>query len=274
MPQLAVLDRSNGRLRWDASSLLLSTMMLPDHAPLRKEYAAALRLQTAQGLPEGRELLTKQDHVLAGKFERRPRISQIMQTRRIHSVLAGALLWDLHTAATTHPDIATKNKMEFAIDRISIAQSKIGTRATIRSAWHQFQSVVHWCAALAYQWRVFGAPFPQNPESQYVGDVVISDFLALGNVFLSVARNYIHFSTGRRPVFWTAPNIPTIEPRRPGWPEAYALEQGFELTPAFLDAASRYVVVRDQLHRDYLISGPARRFEIARRSKNPLERST
>jgi hypothetical protein len=274
MPQLAVLNRSDGRLRWDASSLLLSTIVVPDNAPLRKQYAAALRLQTAQGFPERRELLTKQDYVLAGKFERRARISQIMQTRNIHSVLAGAMLWDLHTAAITHPDIASKNKIEFAIDRISIAQSKIGSRATIRSAWQQFRPVVHWCAALAYQWRVFSAPFPQNPESEYVDDVVISDFLALGNIFLGIARDYIHFSTGRRPVFWTAPNIPTIEPRRPGWPEAYALEQGFELTPAFLDAASQYVVVRDQLHRDYLISGPARRFEITRLSKNPLVRST
>jgi hypothetical protein len=141
----------DGRLLWDASCLLVSTIMVPGNGDreLRAQYAAQLRLEKANALTDGKTLLRTRDHVLAGKFRARKRIDQIMQTRRIHSALAGAMLWDLHTAAAAHPKVATKSKIEFAIDRISIAQNRLGSLATIRDAWRQFRSVIHWCAALA-----------------------------------------------------------------------------------------------------------------------------
>jgi hypothetical protein len=169
VPMLEILD-DEGRLVWDASCLLVSTIMVPANGDreLRAQYAAQLRLEKAIALPDGETLLRKRDHVLAGKFRARKRINQIMQTRRIHSALAGAMLWDLHTAAAAHPNVATKSKIEFAIDRISIGQNKLGSLATIRDAWRQFRSVIHWCAALAYQYKVFKIPFRSFSKSVWV----------------------------------------------------------------------------------------------------------
>src|SRR4051812_34913349 len=99
MPALNLLEPKTGYLRWDASSLLISTTMVPDDASLRRQYAATLRIETASGLPEDTTRLSKQDHVLAAKFKGIPRINQKLQTRRIHAILAGAMLWDLRTAA-------------------------------------------------------------------------------------------------------------------------------------------------------------------------------
>jgi hypothetical protein len=269
VPQLDILDRKAGRLRWDAASLILSTIIVPDDTSLRSQYAAALRLQTANGRPDGEQRLTRPDKLLAGKFERRPRIEQIMQTRRLHSSLAGAMLWDLYTAAEAHPELVSKNKIEFTIDRISIAKKKLGSKATLRKAWRQFRPVLHWCAAMAYQSRVFQSVFPQYPEIGYVGDVVISDFLALGEMFMAFAKEHVEFQ-GRRPAFWVASSAPTISTRRPDWPDAHILMEGFELRPEFLDVASRYVVERDGLERPWVTSRPARRSISARRSaKNP-----
>ena len=264
MSQLDILDQKAGRLRWDASSLILSTINVPDDPSLRSQYAAALRLQTAHGRADGEQRLTRRDKLLAGKFERRARIEQIMRTRRIHSILAGAMLWDLYTAAVAHPELASKNKIEFTIDRISIAEKKLGSKATLRKAWRQFRPVLHWCAAMAYQSRVFQSVFPQYPEIGYLGDVVIFDFLALGETFLAFATEHVELRA-RRSAFWTAPSAPAI-PRHPDWPDAHVLKEGFELPPEFLDTASHYVVERDRLDREWLISGPARRFKLAARS--------
>jgi hypothetical protein len=165
VPILDILNL-DGRLRWDASSLLVSTIMVPEDGEreLRRQYAAQLRVENANGLPDGGARLTRQDHVLAGKFRARKRVRQMMQTRRIHSVLAGAMLWDLHTAVAAYPEVASKSKVAFTIERISIAQGKLGSLGTMRYAWRQFRPVIHWCAVLAYQWRVFSSPFPQLLE--------------------------------------------------------------------------------------------------------------
>ncbi len=263
MPVLDILER-DGRLHWDASCLLLSTIMAPDDAELRRQYAAQLRLEKIKLLPNAADFLTKRDYVLARKFEDRNRIKQMMQTRRINSILAGAMLWDLQTAVTAHPQVASKSRIEFTIDRISIAHKKIGSLATIRSAWRQFRPVIHWCAALAYQCRVFGLPFPQRPEVEYIGDLVLADFLALGRIFLGFAREYVDFPVGHRSSFWTTPEIPLATPRHPGWPDAHIARQGVELGREFLVTASDYVIERERVERKWLISGPARRFEIAR----------
>src|SRR5271170_5296483 len=263
MPLLDILDRSNGCFRWDASSLLLSTIMVPDDPSLRRCYAATLRLQTARGRHDEDRLLTKGDYVLARKFERRGHIHQVMQTRRIHLSLAGAMLWDLHTAAAEHPDLASKNKIEYAIDRLSIAERKLCLRATLQDAWRQFRPVIHWCAALVYQSRVFKQPFPQFPELQYNGDVVISDFLSLGDIFLNFAEGHVDFPEGR-PGYWTTPNIPPVTPRQSHWPDAHLLRPGIELGPELLETLSQYVVERKKLARDGLVAGRGRRAEIAR----------
>jgi hypothetical protein len=259
VPLLDILDGESGRMRWDASCLLLSTIMVPDDTQLRKQYAAELRIQKAGGHPAHEPLLTKSDHVLAAKFKRHPRIDRIIQTRRLHSALAGAVLWNLHTAAATQPGIASKNKIEFTIDRISSAQNKIGSRATLRSAWRQFRPVIHWCAAVAYQSRVFGSVFPHLPEIGYVGDVVILDFLVLGRAFLEFASENVDFPGGQRPAFWTTSNIAAVIPRRPDWPDAHLIRPGIEHGPEFLGTASRYVVERDGLARKWITDRPSRR---------------
>jgi hypothetical protein len=269
MPELDILDR--GRcLRWDASCLLLATIMVPDndHRQLRQEYAAQLRVEKANGLPGGEAYLTKRDYVFAAKYRARKRIVQTMQTRRIHSILAGAMLWDLQTAVVTYPPIASKSKIEFTIDRISIAQEKLGSLAALQDAWRQFRPVIHWCAALVYQSRVFGRPFPQDSDIGYVGDVVILDLLALGSIFLAFAKDYVDFPASHRPRFWTTPDIHVAVPRRPRWPDAHLLVEGITLSPEFLSTASAYVIERDRVERPWLISGPGRRFDLARRRRN------
>jgi hypothetical protein len=269
MPELDILDRERC-LRWDASCLLLATIMVPDndHRQLRQDYAAQLRVEKATGLPGGEAYLTKRDYVFSAKYRARKRITQTMQTRRIHSILAGAMLWDLQTAAAAYPTMASKNKIEFTIDRISIAQNKLGSLATLRDAWRQFRPLIHWCAALAYQWRVFGRPFPQMPEIGYLGDVVISDFLALGNIFLAFAKEYVDFPPGNRPTFWRSPEIDAVTSRRPNWPDAHLLAEGITLSAEFLSTATEYIIERDRLERSWLISGPGRRFDIARNRRN------
>jgi hypothetical protein len=259
VPLLDILNGESGRLRWDASCLLLSTILVPDDTQLRDQYAAELRIQKAGGHAAYEPLLTKRDHVLAAKLKRRPRIDRIMQTRRLHSALAGAVLWNLHTWVATQPGIASKNKIEFTIDRISSAQKKTGSRATLRSARRQFRPVIHWCAALAYQSRVFGSVFPQLPEIGYVGDVVISDFLVLGRAFLEFANENVDFPAGQRAAFWTTSNIAAVIPRRPDWPDAHLIRPGIELGPEFLDPAPRYVVERDGLTRKWITGRPSRR---------------
>ncbi len=262
MPVLDILDQDH-RLRWDASCRLLATIMVPDDEELRRLYTAQLRLEKANGLPGGEPLLTRRDHVLAGKFRTRKRMRQMMQTRRIHSSLAGAMLWDLHTAVAAHSELASKSKVEFAIDRISIAQGKLGSLATLRDAWRQFRPVIHWCGAVAYQKHVFGSPFPQNPK--YRGDVVICDFLALGSIFLTFAKEYVDCPAGQGPSFWTTPDIHTAAPHQRGldWPDAHRLRDGITLSPEFLATASDYVIERDGVEREQLISGPGRRFAVA-----------
>jgi hypothetical protein len=263
VPTLEIQSKEGG-LRWDASCLLLSTIMVPDDTSFRQEYAAALRLDKARPLPDYQQMLTKRDHVLARKFVRRQRINQMMQTRRIKANIAGAMLWDLHTAAAAHPAIASKSKIEFTIDRISIAQKKMGSLTTQRAAWRQFRPVIHWCAALAYQERVFGRPFPQDAKTGYVGDVVIFDFLELGESFLNFARERVDFPAGKRESFWSAPGLVPMIARQPSWPDAHMLRPGIELGSEFLETVSHYVVERDQLKRNWLITGPRRRFAIVR----------
>jgi hypothetical protein len=265
VPELNILG-CDGRLRWDASSLLHSTIMFPENGDqeLRRQYAAHLRIVEAKGLPDGGTLLTKRDHILAGKFRARKRIRQTMQTRGIHSILAGAMLWDLHTAVAAHPGVASKSKIEFTIDRISIAEGKTGSLGTVRDAWRKFRRVIHWCAALAYQSRAFKSPFPQLPEIGYVGEVVILDFLALGRTFLAFAKAHVDFPPGQRPSFWTTQEFALAVPRQAGWPDTHMLMGGIELGPEFLTTASDYVVETDRLNRDWLVSGPRRRFKIAR----------
>ena len=140
------------------------------------------------------------------------------------------MLWDLYTAVAAHPELASKNKIEFTIDRISIAEKKIGSKATLRNAWRRFRPVLHWCAALAYQSRVFQSVFPQCLEIGYLGDVVIFDFLALGETFLAFAKEHVELRA-RRSAFWTAPSVPTILTRHADWPDAHVLREGFELRP-------------------------------------------
>jgi len=238
--------------------------MVPDNASLRQEYAASLRLQTAQRHPDAECELTKADYILARKFQRRARIDRILQTRRVHSTLAGTVLWDLQTAVTAHPDVASKNKVEFAIDRISIANERLGTKATLQDAWRRFRPVIHWCAAAAYQWQVFGSPFPKDLASRYIGRIVLLDFLSLGEIFLSFACKHVEAPKGR-PHFWTAPTSPAVTPRHSGWPDAHTLTPGIELRAEFIETILRgYVVETNRLARDPLISGQGRRAKIAK----------
>jgi hypothetical protein len=178
------------------------------------------------------------------------------------------MLWDLQTAVAAHPEVASKNKIEFTIDRISIDEGKMGSRATLQAAWRQFRRVIHWCAALAYQQRVFGSTFPQIPQVGYVGDVVIVDFLTLGQTFLAFAKEYVVFPSGQRSSFWTTQEFPPVMQRHAGWPDAHVLRPDIKLSPEFLSRASHYVIEGDSIDRDWLVSGPPRRFKIARDRQN------
>jgi hypothetical protein len=101
-----------------------------------------------------------------------------------------------------------------------------------------------------------------------VGDPVTSDFLALRDIFLIFAREYVEFPVGQRPSFWVIPPFTSVASRQPGWPDAHALRQGIELGQEFLATASGYVVERDGIDRDGLSTGPGRRFDLAREAKN------
>lgn len=255
MPSLQI-TYDDGRFRWDAYSTLISTIMVPDQQALRREYESALKLQMAKGLPDVERLLTKNDRVLAKAFDRRPRLRKLMATRQLHSKLAGAVLWDLHTATASHPEIATKNKIEFTIDRISVAAGKAGARASLRQVWRQFRPVIHWCAALAYHGQVFGRPFPADPSIGYGADAVLSDFLTLGSTFLTFARKVVEFPEGASASFWTAPVSTPVEPRQPEWPDAHVIASGITLDPEFLKTAAGYVdekigIVRDPIARRF-----------------------
>jgi hypothetical protein len=209
-------------------------------------------------------LLRKDDYILADKFKKRKRIDQMIQTRTYRVNLAGAKLWNLHTAAATHPEVASTNKIEFAIDRISISENKIGSRAVQQLVWRQFRPVIHWCAAWSYQLQTFKAVFPQSVDDQYVGDVVIVDFLSLGDIFLDFVKRTIRLPAGQ-PEYWTTPRLPAMTPRQPGWPDAHVLRPGIMLRPEFLQTASEYVLEAKQLARKWLVSGPGLRAEIIRR---------
>jgi hypothetical protein len=83
---------------------------------------------------------------------------------------------------------------------------------------------------------------------------------------LGFAREYVETPSPHRSYFWTTPVVSAYA-RLPGWPDAHVVRQGFKLSPEFPDLARQYVVKRDEIKREWEVSGPARRFEIARKSQ-------
>jgi hypothetical protein len=132
-------------------------------------------------------------------------------------MLAGLVLWNLKAAKDAYPQWARKDRVEYAIDQVSVEAEKLGTKSDLEKAWRRFRSVIHWCAALLYENRVLGQPFAHNPEIGYYPNAVVIDFLYLGQEFEIVAEEHVYFPESP-PYRWRLRSLPEAPSREFGWP--------------------------------------------------------
>lgn len=228
MPLLDLVD-TKGKLPWDASCRLFSTIIVPeeDQADLRSQYEAKLRVDNARPLPNARKLLSRSDRERARQFQDQRRVDLMIQTRRKNTILAGLVLWNLKAANDACSEWAKKDRIEYAIDQVSISDNKLGTKSDLEKAWRQFRSVIHWCAALAYEYRILGRPFADNSSVGYDATAALIDFLYLAQEFEPIADEFVYFEPEGEPYRWKLQTLPEALERQPGWPPRLRLSNEF-----------------------------------------------
>ena len=112
-----------------------------------------------------------------------------------------------------------------------------------------YRGVVHWCAAVAYQRKIFGAPllcYPNLGPAEYSIYMAIWDFLRLGHEFYSFARDNGCFATtmsfrAERDL-WTLPlGIEVVAPKRADtWPDCDRIRASALPDPAVLASLHDY----------------------------------
>jgi hypothetical protein len=220
MPVLDIIDRDNA-MRWDAPGRLGAALYFPREPKLRLEYEACWRAENKHLLPLDKRLTRATAHSPARGFGRR-KIDFLKRWLRVERI--GTALWIQAILSMTDPSSATESKVAYTLGELKQRDIKT-SRSTLKRDWTTHRGVVQWCAAIAYQRKVFGKELPMIGPPDYSIYAALWDFLRLGNQFFAFARDSGCFATtpNFRPErdLWTLPSgIWAVAPKRdPAWPD-------------------------------------------------------
>jgi hypothetical protein len=249
MRVIDILDR-DGTLRWDAPGILVAAVYFPGEPDPRAGYEARWRAENKALLPSDKRLTQAKTHNLARAFggKRLEGHRAVLRKRRIQIERIGTALWLQAVLSQIDPANATESKVSYILGELGKREGIKTSRSTFRRDWTTCRGVAHWCAAIAYQRRVFGAPFPCYPligPPDYSTYEALWDFLRLGHQFFAFAQDSGGFSA--TPSFhpardlWTLPaGVDAIAPKRKiGWPDCHRIRT---IIPdaAVLTALERY----------------------------------
>ena len=221
---MPVLDlTAKGELRWDANGVLLATILFPDDPELRIGFEARWRAEHKAQIPASALLFRRTTHEPAKRFSAEPSIRRKVKKRRRQVERIGTLLWLQAAHSMTSQADATENRAGYAITEVAPL-----SRSTIKRDLAVFRGVIHWCAAISYQRRIFGAPlrcYPDLGPISYTRTAALFDFLRLGEQFLAFARDSGCFAGTRSFLperdLWILPSaLRNLAPdREPLWPD-------------------------------------------------------
>jgi hypothetical protein len=242
MPVLDILDR-DGAMRWDFPGYLGAILNFPGEPGLQLECEARWRAERKDFVPPGQRLMAATTHNPAKAFGRR-KIDFLKRWLRVERI--GTALWIQAILSMTDPSNATESKVAYMLGELKKGNSKT-SRSTLKRDWTTHRGVVHWCAAIAYQRKVFGKEIPMIGPPDYSIKSAFWDFLRLGEQFFAFARDSGCFAT--TPSFqpehdlWTLPAGLVAPKRGSAWPDcdsirasvlpktaAIALLQGYRAT--------------------------------------------
>jgi len=226
MPVLDILAEDGG-LRWDACGRLEAVLYYSRKPNLRAEYEARWRAEHKHLLPEGKRLFTRTTHAPAKAFSGHLALRGGLRKARERVERIGTALWLQAVLSREDPPSATENRVSFALQELYGV-----SRSTIKRDWSDYRGIVHFCAAIAYQRRVFRAPFLHYPDlgpHEYSMDAALFDFLRLAHQFFAFARDSGCFAPTRRfspqRDLWTMPSgLETLAPaRHETWPDCHRI---------------------------------------------------
>jgi hypothetical protein len=250
MPVLDIVDR-NGGLRWDAAGCLEAVIYFPRKPDLRGQYEARWRAEHKALLPLGRRFTTAATHDPARSFGGREldAMRKTLAKRRVRAERIGTALWFQAYLSKTDPPHATESRVGWVLSEIAKGDSIRVSRSTIKRDWSEYRGVVHWCAAVAYQRRVFGAPllyYPSIGPLGYSADAALWDFLRLGHEFFLFASESGCFTPTKsfdpQRDLWTLPPDPgRLAPRREiTWPDYHRVRSDVPPNPDVLELLPHY----------------------------------
>jgi hypothetical protein len=231
MPVLDILER-DGVLRWDTPGILEAAIYFPREQDRRAEYEARWRAEHKGLLPPGKRLTKATTHGPAKRFggKRLEANRAALRKLRVKIERVGTLLWLQAVLSQIDSPNATESKADYVMGELDKQGGIKTSRSTLRRDRVTHRGVVHWCAALAYQRRVFGAPFPCHPligPPDYSPYEALWDFLRLGHQFFEFADDSGCFSATpsfhRDRDLWEPPaGIAGVAPkRRNTWPNCH-----------------------------------------------------
>jgi hypothetical protein len=227
VPEIEILD-ADGGLRWDAPGILEALVYFPDHPGRRARYEARWRTEHRALLPSDKRLSRAKTYNLAKTIGGKNREGDraLLRKRREAIERVGTALWLQAVLSKIDPADATESRVSYALGEIGQGERMRTSRSTIKRDWRTNRGVVHWCAAIAYQRKIFGTPFPCYPvigPPDYGTYEALWDFLRLGHEFYAFARDSGCFvaTASFDPDPWTLPpGVGAIAPRRkPHWPD-------------------------------------------------------
>jgi hypothetical protein len=250
MPELDILDK-DGSLRWDAPGRLEATIYFPDRIDFLLQYEARWRAEHKHLLPSRKRLNEKTTHGPARTFGARSTMvmKNELRKRREQIERIGTALWlQAVLNEVARPD-ASENKVAFWLASFADGGSTHTSRATLKRDLTRYRGVIHWCAAMSYQRRVFGSPLRRHPDlgpPKYTIYAALFDFLELGDQFYGFACDSGTFAEAGRfkpeRDLWTLPEgVKSLAPRRDkAWPDCNRVRADVLPSVALLDRLEHY----------------------------------
>ncbi len=255
MPVLDVLNK-DGALRWDALGTILGTIYFPREADLRQEYAARWRAEHKSLLPAGNRLWEKTTHGPAKAFGRRNAIAALERQRRQQIERVGTASWLQAFLSKIDPSNASETKSGYLLAEFGKRAGIEVSRSTVKRDWARYRGVIHWCAAISYQRRIFGAPLLCHPDigpPDYSNLAALFDFLKLAHQFFAFARDSGCFAA--TPSFkperdvWTLPAGGLVAPvREPAWPDCDRIRATVRPDPVVCELLKDYDATQYSTH--------------------------
>jgi hypothetical protein len=230
---------------------LEAAIYFPDRIDLRFQYEARWRAEHKHLLPSGMRLNNKMTHGPARTFGARSAMvmKNELRKRREQIERIGTALWLQAVLSEIAPSDASENKVAFLLASLADGGSTHTSHPTLKRDLTRYRGVIHWCAAMSYQRRVFGSPLRRHPDlgpPEYTIYAAVFDFLALGDQFYGFARDSGTFAeTGRfkpKRDLWALPEgMKPLAPRRDKtWPDCNRVRADILPNAALLEELKRY----------------------------------